>query len=101
MLLNPLNSILKRRVIASGHVSRINHMSHDLGVGLFLVGVDGFDFEVERLSSEFKDFMVGGYYSYQGAMDATKTQIKYLYDQEKEKVSMKKNVNKKICFTPY
>jgi hypothetical protein len=29
--------------------------------------------------------VIGGLYSYKGAMDATKTQINYLYDQEKEK----------------
>jgi hypothetical protein len=53
MLFNPLNPLLKRLLVASGNFGRINQVSHNLIVGLFLVGVDGFYFEVESILSSF------------------------------------------------
>ena len=46
MLFNPRNPLLKYLVVAVTDLVDINHMPHNLIVGLFLVGVDRFDVEL-------------------------------------------------------
>ena len=54
MLLDLINPLLKYLLVAGGNLVTFNQVLHNLIVGLLLVGVDGFDFEVESLLTCFK-----------------------------------------------
>jgi hypothetical protein len=59
MLFNALNPLLKYLLVASGYLSSINQVFHNLIVGFLLVGVGGFDFEVKRVLSRLEGFLSG------------------------------------------
>jgi hypothetical protein len=56
MLFDPFNPLLKYLLVTSGNLGAINQVSHNLIVGLFLVSVDGFHFELYGIDFTVKTF---------------------------------------------